>query len=37
VEITQTGVLIASPEGRVLVPGNRFSHEMSTLVAGGQS
>lgn len=37
VEITQTGVLIASPEGRVLVPGSRFSHDMSTLVAGGQS
>lgn len=37
VEITQTGVLIASSEGRVLVPGNRFSHEISTLVAGGQS
>ncbi len=37
VEITQTGVLIASPEGRVLVPGNRFSLDTSTLVAGGQS
>jgi small-conductance mechanosensitive channel len=37
VEITQTGVLIASPEGRVLVPGDRFSHDVSTLVAGGQS
>jgi small-conductance mechanosensitive channel len=37
VEITQTGVLIASPEGRVLVPGNRFSLDASTLVAGGQS
>lgn len=37
VEITQTGVLIASPEGRVLVPGSRFSHDVSTLVAGGQS
>jgi small-conductance mechanosensitive channel len=37
VEITQTGVLIASPEGRVLVPGSRFSTETSTLVAGGQS
>lgn len=37
VGITQTGVLIASPEGRVLVPGSRFSHEVSTLVTGGQS
>lgn len=37
VEITQTGVLIASPEGRVLIPGNRFSTEASTLVAGGRS
>jgi len=37
VGITQTGVLIASPEGRVLVPGNRFSCETSTLVAGGES
>ena len=37
VEITQTGVLIASPEGRVLVPGRRFTEEASTLVAGGRS
>ncbi len=37
VEIMQSGVLIASPEGRVLVPGHRFSDETSTLVAGGQS
>ena len=37
VEITETGVLIASAEGRVLVPGSRFSHDTSTLVAGGQS
>jgi small-conductance mechanosensitive channel len=37
VDITQTGVLIASPEGRVLVPGARFSQETSTLVAGGQA
>lgn len=37
VEITQTGVLIASREGRVLVPGSRFSQDVSTLVAGGQS
>jgi small-conductance mechanosensitive channel len=36
VEITQTGVFIASPEGRVLVPGRRFSEEASTLVAGGR-
>ena len=37
VEVTQTGVLIASPEGRTLVPGSRFSQEVSTLVAGGRS
>jgi len=37
VEISQTGVFIASPEGRVLVPGRRFSEETSTLVAGGRS
>lgn len=37
VGITQTGVLIASPEGRVLVPGRRFTEEASTLVAGGRS
>jgi small-conductance mechanosensitive channel len=36
VEITQTGVFIASPEGRVLVPGRRFSEEVSTLVTGGR-
>jgi small-conductance mechanosensitive channel len=37
VEITQTGVFLASTEGRVLVPGRRFSEEVSTLVAGGRS
>ena len=37
VAITDTGVLIASREGRVLVPGSRFSQDTSTLVAGGQS
>lgn len=37
VGITQTGVLIASRDGQVLVPGHRFSTETSTLVAGGQS
>lgn len=37
VEITQTGVFIASPDGRVLVPGRRFSEEVSTLLAGGRS
>jgi small-conductance mechanosensitive channel len=36
VEITQTGVFIASPAGRVLVPGQRFSEEASILVAGGR-
>jgi small-conductance mechanosensitive channel len=34
VAITQTGVLIATPQGRALVPGSRFSEETSTLVAG---
>jgi small-conductance mechanosensitive channel len=34
-EITQTGVVIATPEGRVLVPGRRFSEEASTLLTGG--
>jgi small-conductance mechanosensitive channel len=37
VGITQTGVLISAPEGRVLVPGRRFTDEASTLVAGGRS
>jgi small-conductance mechanosensitive channel len=37
VEITQTGVFIAAPAGRVLVPGQRFSEEASILVAGGRS
>jgi small-conductance mechanosensitive channel len=34
-EITQTGVVIAAPEGRVLVPGRRFSEEASILLTGG--
>jgi small-conductance mechanosensitive channel len=33
-EITQTGVVIAAPEGRVLVPGRRFSEEASVLLTG---
>jgi small-conductance mechanosensitive channel len=37
VEITQTGVFIASPTGRVLVPGRCFSEQTSTLVTGGPS
>jgi small-conductance mechanosensitive channel len=37
VEITQTGVFLAAPEGRVLVPGRRFAEEVSTLIAGGRS
>jgi small-conductance mechanosensitive channel len=37
VEVTQTGVFIAAPSGRVLVPGRRFSEEPSVLVAGGRS
>jgi small-conductance mechanosensitive channel len=36
VEITQTGVFISSPAGRVLVPGRRFSEETSTLLTGGR-
>jgi hypothetical protein len=34
VEISQTGVFIAAPAGRVLVPGQRFSEEASILVGG---
>jgi len=34
-KITQTGVLIAGPEGRVLVPGRRFTEEASVLLTGG--
>lgn len=34
VEISQTGVFIASAAGRVLVPGQRFSEEASILVGG---
>lgn len=37
VEMTQTGVFIASAEGRVLVPGRLFSEEVSTLLTGGRS
>jgi small-conductance mechanosensitive channel len=37
VEITQTGVFIESPQGRVLVPGRCFSEQTSTLVTGGPS
>lgn len=37
VEITQTGVFIASPAGRVLVPGRCFTEQTSTLVTGGAS
>jgi small-conductance mechanosensitive channel len=36
IEISQTGVFIASPDGRVLVPGRRFSEETSTLLAEGR-
>ena len=36
VEITQTGVFIAVPEGRMLVPGRRFTDEVSLLVTGGR-
>ena len=37
VEITQTGVVIAVPDGRVLVPGRRFTDEVSLLVTGGRA
>ncbi len=37
VEITQTGVVIAVPEGRVLVPGRRFTDEASLLITGGRA
>jgi small-conductance mechanosensitive channel len=37
VGITQTGVFIESPAGRVLVPGRRFSEDTSTLVTGARS
>lgn len=36
-EITQTSVVIASADGRVLVPGRLFSEQASTLVTGGQA
>jgi small-conductance mechanosensitive channel len=36
-EITQTGVFIATPQGRVLVPGRCFSETPSVLVTGGRS
>jgi small-conductance mechanosensitive channel len=37
VQITQTGVFIAAPEGRVLVPGRKFTEHTSLLVTGGRS
>jgi len=37
VEITQTGVVIAVPEGRVLVPGRRFIDDVSLLITGGRA
>jgi hypothetical protein len=37
VEVTPTGVFIASPDGRVLVPGRRFSEEISTLMPGART
>jgi len=36
VEITQTGVVIAVPEGRMLVPGKRFTDDVSLLITGGR-
>ena len=32
IEISQTGVLLDAPEGRVLVPASKFSEEASVLV-----
>jgi small-conductance mechanosensitive channel len=32
VEITQTGVMLAVPDGLVLIPGRRFSEEATTLI-----
>jgi len=37
VEFTQTGVVIAVPEGRVLVPGRRFTDEVSLLITGSRA
>jgi small-conductance mechanosensitive channel len=37
VEITQTGVVIAVPEGRMLVPGRRFADEVSLLITGSRA
>lgn len=37
VEITQTGVVIAVPEGRMLVPGKRFTDDVSLLITGGRA
>jgi small-conductance mechanosensitive channel len=37
VQISQTGVFIAGPEGRVLVPGRKFTEHASVLVTGGRS
>lgn len=34
VEITQTGVVLAVPEGRMLVPGRRFGDDVSVLITG---
>lgn len=36
-QISQTGVFIAAPEGRVLVPGRKFTEHASVLVTGGRS
>jgi small-conductance mechanosensitive channel len=37
VDITQTGVLLAVPDGLVLIPGRRFSEEATTLIRRAQS
>jgi small-conductance mechanosensitive channel len=37
VEITQTGVVISVPEGRVHVPGRRFTDDVSLLITGGRA
>lgn len=37
VDVTQTGVVIAIPDGRVHVPGRRFIDDVTVLVTGGRS
>ncbi len=37
VEITQTGVVLAVPEGRLHIPGRRFTDEASLLITGSRA